>query len=189
MRFLLLLLVLSPCACWAQREVAAQLLRIRRIHVEKLSGGETAVQIRDMLIAYFQRTRLFVLTENPDNADAFLRGSAEDLIYTDLHDNKEGVDARGSVSLGTKRQSSSRYNKGPSFSTSIGQSESSREEERKHEAMAAVRLVNKDGDVIWSTVQESDGTKFHGASVDVVKSITRQLLTDYKRLEKQVFQP
>ena len=35
------------------------------------------------------------------------------------------------------------------------------------QAVAAVRLVNKDGDVIWSTTQESQGGKFRRASTDV----------------------
>ena len=44
----------------------------------------------------------------------------------------------------------------------VGQNESTRIAERKHEAVASVRLVNKDGDVIWSTTQESLGAKFRG---------------------------
>jgi len=36
--------------------------------------------------------------------------------------------------------------------------------------------VNKDGDVIWSTTQESLGGRFRGASADVADKITRQLL-------------
>ena len=39
--------------------------------------------------------------------------------------------------------------------------------------MAAVRLVNKEGDVIWATTQESLGAKFRGASMDVADKITR----------------
>jgi hypothetical protein len=46
----------------------------------------------------------------------------------------------------------------------LGENESEHSPERRHEAIAAVRLGNKDGDVIWSTTQESLGTKFHGAS-------------------------
>ena len=55
--------------------------------------------------------------------------------------------------------------------------------ERRHEAMATVRLVNKDGDVIWSTTQESTGARFRGASADVADKITRQLLADYDRVK------
>ena len=58
----------------------------------------------------------------------------------------------------------------------VGEQESTRIAERKHEATAAVRLVSKDGDVLWSTTQESLGAKFRGASADVADKITRQLL-------------
>ncbi len=50
---------------------------------------------------------------------------------------------------------------------SVGDNESHHIKERKHEAYAAVRLCNRDGDVLWSTTQESMGAKFHGASADV----------------------
>ena len=50
--------------------------------------------------------------------------------------------------------------------------------------MAAVRLVNKDGDVIWSTTQESQGGKFRRASTDVADRITKKLLEDYERAKK-----
>ena len=39
--------------------------------------------MRDLIIASLQNSKLFVLTENPDRADAFVHGAAEDLIYTD----------------------------------------------------------------------------------------------------------
>ena len=45
----------------------------------------------------------------------------------------------------------------------VGENESTSTKERKHEALATVRLVNKDGDVMWSTTQESNGAKFRGA--------------------------
>ena len=53
----------------------------------------------------------------------------------------------------------------------------------KH-ALATVRLVNKDGDVIWSTTQESNGAKFRGASADVAEKIARQLGMDYERVRR-----
>ncbi len=175
-----LLLLVLPAQ--PQEEPRAELLKVRRVHVEKLSGGETATQIRDMIIARLQRTGLFVLTEDPERSDAYLRGSAEDLIYNDTHETRDGVDARSSVSVGSR--SNIRYGKGVSLSSGVGESESSRVVERKHEAIAAVRLVTKDGDVIWSTVQESKGAKFQGASADVAEKVTRQLLTDYEKARK-----
>jgi altronate dehydratase len=66
----------------------------------------------------------------------------------------------------------------------VGDSELSHIEERKHESVAAVRLVNKDGDVIWSTTQESQGAKFHRASTDVADRIAKKLVEDYERAKK-----
>jgi len=62
-----------------------------------------------------------------------------------------------------------------------GGTKSSRSVERKHEASAAVRLVNRDGDVIWSATKESLGGKFHGASADVADKIAKQLAQDIAR--------
>ena len=52
--------------------------------------------------------------------------------------------------------------------------------------MAAVRLVNKEGDVIWATTQESLGAKFRGASTDVAEKITSKLKEDFARARKLV---
>jgi hypothetical protein len=57
----------------------------------------------------------------------------------------------------------------------IGENESEHSTERRHEAIAAVRLVNKDRDVIWSI---SLGAKFRGASADVAEKITAKLKED-----------
>ena len=66
----------------------------------------------------------------------------------------------------------------------VGESESDHSSERRHEAVAAVRLVNKDGDVIWATTQESLGAKFRGASTDVADKITAKLKEDFARARK-----
>jgi len=163
-----------------------QLLTIRRVFVDRLTGGETAAQMRDMLVSSLQGSKLFVVTENQERADAFLRGGAEDLIFTDVHSSSEGINAR--TNFGTSRSNRSAYTVGNTESINggigIGETESSHVEERKHEAVAAVRLVNKDGDVIWSTTQESQGGKFRRASTDVADRITKKLIEDYERARK-----
>jgi hypothetical protein len=168
------------------RQTLAQLVDVRRVHVERLSGGETAAQMRDMIISSLQRAKLFVLTENPERADAVLKGSAEDLVFTDTFQSEDGISARASA--GTPGSSSGSTSSSASRRTtaSIGVSdrESIRVAERKHEAVAAVRLVNKDGDVLWSTTQESLGSKFKGSSADVADKITKQLQADYERARR-----
>jgi hypothetical protein len=73
---------------------------------------------------------------------------------------------------------------GRTMGIGAGDSESSHSIERRHEANAAIRLVNKDGDVIWSTTQESRGGKFRGSSADVADKITKRLTEDYERARK-----
>ena len=163
-----------------EQQNLAQLLTVRRVYVDRLTGGETAAQMRDMLISSLHGAKLFVLTESVERADAILRGSAEDLVFTDTYSSSEGINASGSLG----GANATRNRKNGYASASIGDHEDSRIAERKHEATAAVRLVNKDGDVIWSTTQESLGGKFRGASADVADKITRQLVSDYERARK-----
>jgi hypothetical protein len=169
-------------------DVLRQLLIVRRVFVDRLSGGETATQMRDMIVSSLQNARLFMITENQERADAVLRGSAEDLVFTDDHSSSDSVHAQANFGLGGSGSSNSRTatrgQRSQNGGMSVGDSESSRSTERKHEAVAAVRLVNKDGDVIWSTTQESMGGKFRGSSADVADRITRKLLEDYDRAKK-----
>lgn len=180
--------LLSVCALAVTFGLAASavepaLLNVKRIHVETLSGGETANQIRDMIISSILQSGLFRLTEDPEQADAVMRGSAEDLIYTESHDVRDGVDARGSLSVGRSRSSTS--SPGFTVNSSAGEDSASSSVERRHEAVAALRLVTPDGEIIWSTVQESNGAKLRSASVDVAERVGEQLARDYKRLQTE----
>jgi len=184
----------------ADEEVLGQLLTVRRVYIDRLTGGETAIQMRDMIAASLQGAKLFVITENPDRADAILRGSAEDLVFTDIHSSSDSIHAdshfgfsngdstynssSGYGGMGGHSSSSQRDQRSQNGGMSVGDSESTHSVERKHEAVAAVRLVNKDGDVIWSTTQESLGGKFRGSSADVADKITKKLLEDYERARK-----
>src|SRR6476646_9991702 len=80
--------------------VLRQLLTVRRVFVDRLSGGETATQMRDMIVSSLQNARLFVITENQERADAVLRGSAEDLVFTDEHSSSDSVHAQANFGLG-----------------------------------------------------------------------------------------
>ena len=154
-----------------------QLRTVRRVFVDRLTGGETAAQMRDILISSLAGAELFVLTENQERADAILRGAAEDLVFTEVHQSSDSINAH--ANLGTRRTSS---NSGGNYGgVGLGESDAEHATERRHEAIAAVRLVNKDGDVIWSTTQESLGAKFHGASADVAEKITAKLKEDFEK--------
>lgn len=164
-----------------EEETLVRLLDIRRLYVDRFGGGETAAQLRDMIISSLQSAKLFVITENEERADAFLRGSAEDLVFTDTFSSSEGISARASVGAGADPDRTSSDRRSRYGGVSISDQESVRRAERKHEASASVRIVAKDGDVLWSTTQESLGGKFRGAGADVADKITRQLVRDHER--------
>jgi len=165
------------------RPVEAALADVHRVYVDQLGGGKTSDQFRDMLIASMQGTGLFVLTENPERADATLKGSGDDLIYTEQRGSSDsiGVHANAGESSSSRARS-----EGASSSASAGvgisDSESSHSEERRHEATGSVRLVGKNGDVIWSTTQESAGGKFRSAMADVADKIVRQLADETRKM-------
>ena len=85
-----------------------QLLEIRRVYVDRLTGGETAAQMRDILLSSLESSKLFVLTENQERADAILKGAAEDMVFTEVHSSSDSVNARANVGSGrstnTKRR-------------------------------------------------------------------------------------
>ncbi|MBI3209997.1 MAG: hypothetical protein HYZ37_14020 [Candidatus Solibacter usitatus] len=144
------------------KERAQQLLKVRRVFVDKFAG-QNADQIRELILNSLIEGKLFSLSENVERADAILKGSAEDLVFTDRFQYSEGTNERG---VGSSRSST-------------------RIDERRHEAMAAVRLVNKEGDVIWSSTQESRGAKFKSASADVAGKVMKKLAEDYKSAQKK----
>jgi hypothetical protein len=164
-----------------EQATLVRILSVRRVYVDRFGGGDTAQQLRDMIISSLLATKLFVITENEARADAFLRGSAEDLIFTDTFSSSESLNARASLSTGTDPDKTSSDRRSRYGGVTVGESESTRTAERKHEAVASVRLVDKDGDVLWSTTQESRGGKFRGASADVAERIAKQLARDYER--------
>jgi len=157
-----------------------QLLTVRRVYVDRLTGGETAAQMRDILISALEGSKLFVLTENAERADTTLHGAAEDLVFTESHSSNDSINAHANI--GTGRSSTS--SRGSTAGVSVGENDSDHSTERRHEAIAAVRLVNKDGDVIWATTEESLGAKFRGASADVAEKITAKLKDDFERARK-----
>ncbi len=160
----------------------ADLAHVKKIYVDQLGGGHTSDQMRDMIIAALQNSKLFAITENQERADAILRGSADDKVYTEDHQTSDSI---GLHTNSSSSESGRAYSEGSSSSKADGigitDSETSRSKERKHETSASIRLVNSDGDVLWSTTQESAGGKFRGAMADVADKISRQLVDDTKK--------
>ncbi len=187
--FLCALLFYAPYASQTPEEESAQALsKVRRIYIAVLTGGDAALQIRDLLMTSLHNSKQFIITEEEDKADAVLKGAGDDDVFTNTIQSSDGLDAHSQIAAGSSEglrnyaSSSSTHSGG----LTLGQNQSSRIEERKHEAIATVRLVAKDGDVIWSATAESMGAKFLGASADVADKIAKRLVTDYKAAKDHV---
>ncbi|MCZ2154412.1 MAG: hypothetical protein LC114_11025 [Bryobacterales bacterium] len=154
-------------------EGLAALRGVKRLCIEEFDGGENARQLRALVIAELHRLDLFVITENPKRADAYLRGFAEETRFTERHSLNESLSGRssGSVSTGgyTRNRSAASRSEGVSLATREGS------ERRRQEASLSIRIVTPEGDVLWSGSAESRGGKFRSAGADVAIRIAASL--------------
>lgn len=160
----------------------SSLVEVRRVYVGQLTGGPQAEALRELIIASLNSTKLFVLTDNEARADAVLKGAADDNTFTDTFDSYQGISGHDAV--GKTGSAISSKVSSLTGGSAMSDNESHHSRERKHEAYASVRLCNKDGDVLWSTTQESLGAKFRGASADVAAKIAHQIALDFERARK-----
>jgi hypothetical protein len=100
---LLATIALLPMAAFAveSRPPEAALADVKRIYVDELGGGKTSDQFRDMLIAAIQGSGLFVLTENAEHADATLKGSGDDLIFSEEHNTSDAIGIHANAGSGS----------------------------------------------------------------------------------------
>jgi len=116
-----------------------------------------------MVVSALVGTNQFKVTENRDRADAILKGVAIEKTSQELHAYSEGT------AVGTRNGAA-------------GIKDSSANTETLQEAKVAVRLVDTDGDVIWTSVQESKGAKYKGSSADAADKCIKQLIRDVERI-------
>ena len=155
-----------------------RLLHIRRIFIESFGDDAISKQVQAMIISSLTESKRFVVTENKEKADAILKGAGLEKTSNEFHSNSEGT-AAGGV--------------GGAFSDGAGAvagraaaiEDSSASTETINDARVSLRLVDKDGDVLWATTQESKGAKYRGASADVAEKVVKQLLRDVEKLKKK----
>lgn len=188
---------LAPMPAAATKQIAASddpaaLLRVKRIFVESFGDDTISKELQSMVVSSLVQTNRFKVTENRDRADAILKGTALEKTSQELHAYGESTsvgtaeggahgEVNGSVINGTGTVSGS--SSGGFIARQMGTSDSAVHTETVDHARIAVRLVSPDGDVIWTTTQESKGAKYKGASADVADQCVKQLLRDVARLE------
>jgi len=155
------------------RPSVTDIREVTRVCFDDFDGGENARQLRAMLIDQLHRLKAFVITENPDTADAFVRGFAEDVVFVDQHSRDENVGGRSGGSIATG--AFVRNRRAVAANSGVNEGVRERSIERRHEAALTVRIVNADGDVLWSGSAESRGGKYQSAAGDVSSKIAEDL--------------
>lgn len=137
-----------------------QLNGVKRIFVDNFGEDPISKEMQSMVVSSLVAAKQFKVTENRDRADAVLKGVALENTSQELHSYGEGTAIRQAA---------------------IG--DSSTHTETLSQAKLSLRLVNNDGDVIWTTTQESKGAKYKGAGADVADMCVKQLMRDLAKLQ------
>jgi hypothetical protein len=139
---------------------STELLKVKRIYVDSFGDDTVSKEMQSILVVALVASKRFIVTENRERADATLRGVALERTHQELHAfNDSTVAGRSAIS------------------------DSSASTETTEKARISLRLINPDGDVIWTTTQESKGAKYKGASADVADMCVKQLMRDVAKLE------
>ncbi len=165
------------------------LLRVKRIYIDSFGDDIISKELQSMIVSSLVATKRFKVTENRERADAILKGVALEKTSQELHAYGEATSVGGASGGGHSEISGaggtlSGSSSGGFIARHMGTSDSSVNTETVNEARVAIRLVNPDGDVIWTSTQESKGAKYKGASADVADRCVKELLRDIDKLEK-----
>jgi hypothetical protein len=171
-----------------------ELLKVKRIYVDTFGDDLISKEMQSMIVSSLVATKRFKVTENRERADAILKGVALERSSQELHAYGEGTAVGGASGSSSGSVNGTFVNGSGSVSGSssggftahhMATTDSSLNTETVNEARVAVRLVNPDGDVIWTSTQESKGAKYKGSSADVADKCVKQLLRDIEKLESK----
>src|SRR5580700_10945611 len=99
---LVAVLIFAPYADQTPEEEAAEhLSKVRRIYIAILTGGDAALQLRDLLMTSLHNSKQFVITEDEDKADATLKGAGDDDVFTDTFQSTDGLNAHSQMGSGS----------------------------------------------------------------------------------------
>lgn len=193
----------SAPAAPSELTVEQRLLRVKRIYVESFGDDATSKQVQSMVVDSLMQTKRFVVTENKDRADAILKGTALEKTSQELHAISESGNVATASTYGHAEHSGQVSGSVPGYvqgssrgsatvaghAQSVGIDDSQATTETVNDARISVRLVDPDGDVLWTTTQESNGAKYKGATADAADKVAKQLMREIVRLEKTLTNP
>jgi hypothetical protein len=195
--FLLAVALLAVGVVWSQDKpketsppaepaINPRLLQVKRVCVQNFGDDALGVQAREMVIAKLYESKRFSLTENCEKADFVLKGSITERSDRVSRSESEGIGFGESAAASSSSGSGvSRSGTAASASVRGDVRESLASSEVKLQAAVTMRLVDKDGEILWAASLESTGGKTKGAIGDAADRAVRKFLRDLERAEKQ----
>ena len=164
-----------------QGDEEAKLLAVKRVCMGNVAGDESLVApARELAVASLFSAKRFTVTENCDKADGVIKGAVlerrEKKVRGEAEEAGFGV-AGGAVHVGPGGG-------GGGFGAAGGSSgETLYSSETRTQATVTLRMVDREGTVIWAYSQDSPGGKTKGAVADAVERVIRQLVKDIERAQ------
>lgn len=184
----------ANAAAESTSDLDTELSKVKRVYVDSFGDDAISKQLQSMVVNALNESKRFIVTENKDKADAILKGNALEKTSQELHAIGEGTSVAGAAgsehgsvhgSVNGDTGSISGSHSGGFIAHALGESDSQASTETVNDARLAVRLVVSNGDVVWTSTQESTGAKYKGASADVADKVVKQLVRDLDRIARQ----
>jgi curli biogenesis system outer membrane secretion channel CsgG len=180
--------IMPSSAGQVEEDDSTVLLKIKRIYVDSFGDDITSKELQSMIVSALVESKRFKVTENRDHADAILKGVALEKTSQEMHGYGDSTAVGGaagghSSTINGSNGNVSGSSSGGFVARHLGISDSSVNTETIENARIAIRLISPDGDVIWTSTQESKGAKYKGASADVADKCVKQLVKDVEKLE------
>ena len=179
----------NPSVAAIDADLAQKLVRAKRVFVESFGDDAINKSLTAMVLDSLRTSKCFIVTENREKADLILKGAALEKTTQEYHALGSATSVAGAAGghsssiTGTPNLVTGSSHGGFSaHSATIDDSQASTE--TVETARVAVRLVTQDGDVVWSTTQESRGGKYKGATGDVADKVVKELVRELERLRK-----
>jgi hypothetical protein len=160
-----------------------RLFEVKRVCVARLNGDERfAAQVQDMLISSLFTTKHWAVTDNCERADAVFKGTAAENRerLSRLEDEGIGFGKRVGAASGSWNRSGGSVSAGSAGVAGLA-GETLASSSEKANATVALRLVTKDGDVLWATTEESTGNRIKGPAADLADRAVRSLMRELEK--------
>lgn len=160
-----------------------ELLLVKRVCVDKIAADDNAdAVVREMLFAGLYAMKRFVVTENCDKAEAVVKGAVLERSENRVRGESEGTDFGKAVGFASATSTGGSAGMG---AIGGGSGTALFSAETKSSASLTLRIVDKEGTIIWAHTQDSPGGKTKGAISDAVDRALRQLTRDFERAARK----